>query len=421
MVSRTSVEQFRESTESAPEIGKKLGVNYLLEGSVQRNEERVRITIQLIDANRDIHILSEKIDRDIKDLLELESDIAKLIADKLQAAISPAETQLIEKKYTNNAQAYDYYLMGRYYWNLYSSGSIEKSQEYFDLAVKADPTYGLAYAGLADINYSLASYNNSYGLTPTQRYDNACKLAQKALQIDSELPEAYAVLGIVYSTGYWQWEKGREYFEKAMEVDSNNMVTLCHFSRFLNIVGEFDTSRKYIERALELAPYSIRFRRTSSYLYYGENKPKQALAEMLMLEQMQGNQFDQQEYTYWCYLNAGDTVSALQYMQKGFETNPSLKEFKKYADQIFPMYKLSGLTGIYRMMYKKPPNYWYAVQMDSIDAAIRYLNITYENRRSGLYTLLLNSDFVKLHNDPRFLEIVEKTHLTPYFNKRYKK
>jgi tetratricopeptide (TPR) repeat protein len=311
--------------------------------------------------------------------------------------------------------------MGRYYWNLYSIGSLEKSLEFFDLAIKADSTYALAYAGMADINYSLASYNISYGQTPTQRYDKACKLAQKALQIDSRLPEAYAVLGIVYSTGYWQWETGGEYFEKAMKLDSNNTVTLCHYSRFLNIVGEFNISRKYIDRALELAPYSIRFRRTSSYLYYGENKPKQALAEMLMLEQMQGNQFDQQEYTYWCYLNAGDTLSALQYMQKGFESTPSLEEFKKYANQIFPVYKTSGLAGIYRMMYKNPPDYWFAVEMDSTDAAVSYLKIAYEYRRSGLYTLLLNRDFVKLHNDPRFMEIVEKTHLTPYFNKRYKK
>ncbi len=118
VTSRTSVEQFRESTESAPEIGKKLGVNYLLEGSVQRHEGKVRITIQLIDAKNDRHIFSEKIDRDMEDILELQSDVAKLIADKLKAAISPEEKKLIEKTYTHNTEAYDYYLMGRYYWNL---------------------------------------------------------------------------------------------------------------------------------------------------------------------------------------------------------------------------------------------------------------------------------------------------------------
>ncbi len=132
VVSRTSVEQFRESIESAPEIGKKLGVNYILEGSVQRQEGKIRITIQLIDAKNDRHILSEKIDRDMKDILELESDIAKLIADKLQTAISPEEKQLIEKTHTHNTEAYDLLFNGTISIGIIRSPeSITKSIEYF--------------------------------------------------------------------------------------------------------------------------------------------------------------------------------------------------------------------------------------------------------------------------------------------------
>lgn len=418
VVSRTSVEQFRESKESVPEIGKKLGVNYLLEGSVQRYDGKVRITIQLIDTKNDRHILSEKIDRPLVDILVLESDIAKLVADKLQAAISPIETQLIEKKYTSNTQAYDYYLMGRYYWNQFYYKSLLKSLEYFDKAIKADSTFALAYAGLADVNYNLASYRKIYNQTPSECYDNAFKLAKKALQIVPDLPEAYAILGIVNSTGYWQWEQSRKYFEKAMEIDSNNMLTLFYYSRFLNITGDFATSRKYFNRALEFAPYSIRFRRLSSYQYYQENKPKEALQEILLIEEMLGDQFYEQSYVFWCYVNAGDTISALQVMQKTFETKPEYMEFKRYSNQVLPIYRSSGLTGLYRMMFKNPPDYWFAVQMDSLDAAIHYLEPAYENRQPNMDYLLLGRDFERLHDDPRFLDIVDKTHLTPYFNKR---
>ena len=417
VVSRTSVEQFRESTESATEIGKKLGVNYLLEGSVQRQEGKVRITIQLIDAKLDRHILSEKIDRPLEDILDLESDIAKLVADKLQAAISPSEIQLIEKKHTSNTQAYDYYLMGRYYWNLNSFKSFQKSLEYFEKAIKADSTYALAYAGMADTYYCLSLFMDH----PKEGIDISCELAKKALQIDDHLPEAYAVLGMVYSDGYWQWEQALKYFEKAMEIDSNNMITLYYYSALLNTIGEFDASRKYINRALEFAPYSIKFRKTSSFLYYGENKGKEALQEILIVKEMLGDQFDQQEYLFWCYLNAGDTVTALQLMQNVFETNPEFKDFKAYANQVFPVYKSSGLTGLYRMMYKNPPDYWFAIQMDSLDAAIRFLEIAYENRRPTMYALILNSDYKRIHHDPRFLKIVDQVNLTPYFNKRYKK
>lgn len=418
VTSRTSVEQFRESVESAPEIGKKLKVNYLLEGSVQRHEEKVRITIQLIDAKKDRHILSEKIDRDMKDILELESDIAKLIADKLQAVISPEEKKLIEKIHTHNTEAYDFYLMGRYYWNMQRIDSYEKCMEYFEKAINADSTYALAYAGLADAYFDVTRL---FMRTPVKNYEKAIELAKKALEIDKNLPEAYAILGTVYSVGYWQWEESGKYFEKAMEIDSNNLVALYYYSIWLNTIGEFALSRKHINRALEIAPYSIKLRRASSYFYYIDNKAKEALQEILMVEGMIGDQSFYQHMVFLRYLNSGDTISALQYIQKIFATSPLWEEFRAYTDQVFPVYKTSGLKGLYQMVYKIPPNCWYAVQMDSLDLAIRYLEDVYKNRHPITIDYILDPDYKKLHNDPRFLEIADKTGLTPYFNKRYKK
>ncbi|MFZ5431063.1 MAG: helix-turn-helix domain-containing protein [Bacteroidota bacterium] len=417
VTSRTSVEQFRESKESAPEIGKKLKVNYLLEGSVQRHEGQVRITVQLIDAKNDRHILSEKIDRNMEDLLELQSDIAKLIADKLQAVISPEEKILIEKTYTQNSEAYDYYLMGRYHWNLRTYVSLQKSIEYFEKAISVDSLYALAYAGLADSYFGLSVYMQM----PAEAYGKTVELAKRALQIDQNLPEAYAILGAVYSKGFWQWKESEEYFEKALEIDSNNMVTLFYYSEWLNIIGEFDLSRKYINRALEIAPYSARLRRMSSYFYYRENKPKEALKEILLVDEMFGNQSFHQHLVFLMYLNAGDTVSALQYLQQVLETSPYYEEFREYADQCLMVYKTSGLNGIYNLLYEKPPNGWYAVQMDSIDLAIHYLEKAFETRHFMTIEYILDPDYKKLHNDPRFMEIVDKTGLTPYFNKRYKK
>jgi TolB-like protein/AraC-like DNA-binding protein len=416
VISRTSVEQFRESNESAPEIGKRLKVNYLLEGSVQRHEGKVRIAIQLIDANNDRHIFSEKIDRDFEDILELQSDVAKLIADKLKAAISPEEKKLIEKTYTHNTVAYDYYLMGRYHWNLRTFESLKKSIEYFEKAIHTDSMYALAYAGLADSYFGLSWYMQ----IPSEGYDKAVELTKKALQIDKNLPEAYAILGAVYSKGFWQWKESGKYFEKAMEIDSNNIVTLFYYSEWLNTIGEFDLSRKHINRALEIAPYSAPLRRLSSYFYYIENKPKEALREILLVDEMFGNQSFHQHVVFLRYLNAGDTVSALQYLQKILATSPFWEKFRAYADQCLLVYKTTGLNGIYNMLYENPPNCWYAVQMDSLDLAIHYLEQVYEKRHLITIDYILDRDYIKLHNDPRFLAIVDKTGLTPYFNKRYK-
>src|SRR5690606_90545 len=134
--------------------------------------------------------------------------------------------QLIEKKYTNNTQAYDYYLMGRYYWNLQSIVSYEKCIEYFEKAINADSTYALAYAGLADTYFDKTRYIE----IPIKNYEKAVELAKKALEIDENLPDAYAILGAVYSIGNWQWEESEKYFEKAMEIDSNNLVALYYYS-----------------------------------------------------------------------------------------------------------------------------------------------------------------------------------------------
>jgi TolB-like protein/AraC-like DNA-binding protein/Tfp pilus assembly protein PilF len=417
VVSRTSVEQFRESTESAPEIGKKLGVNYLLEGSVQRYDGRVRITVQLIDAKNDRHILSEKIDSDMDDILVLESDIAKLIADKLQAAISPEEKQQIEKAHTLSTQAYDYYLMGRFYWNIRSPESIAKSIEYFEKAIHEDANYALAYAGLANAFYALTRYDP----TPVRYYERAIELAEKALLLDKNLPEAYAALGVVYSNGYWQWEESRKYFEKAMAIDSNNIVMLYYYSDLLHILGEFEASRRYIDRAIEIDPYSAINRIMSAYFYYQEKKAKEALKEVTLLENLLGDQSSHQGELFVCYLYAGDTLSALEYMKKQLETNPDYRKFQPYANQIMTIYKAYGLSGIYRMIYKTPPEYWYAVNMDSLNTAIYYLDKAFKNRSVRMARMILDRQYEKLHNDPRFLDIVDKTGLTPYFNLRYKK
>jgi TolB-like protein/AraC-like DNA-binding protein len=417
VTSRTSVEQFRESNESAPEIGKRLKVNYLLEGSVQRHDGKVRIAIQLIDAKNDRHIFSEIMDRDIEDILVMQSDVAKLIAEKLKAAISPEEKKLIEKTYTQNTEAYDYYLMGRYYWNLRTVESFKKSIEYFEKAISIDSVYALAYAGLADTYFGLSRFMQ----IPAEGYDKAVELAKKALQIDKNLPEAYAILGAVYSRGFWHWEESEKYFERAMEIDSNNMVTLFYYSEWLNTIGEFDLSRKYLNRALEIAPYSARLRRLSSYFYSAENKPKEALKEILLVDEMFGNQSHHQHLVFLRYLNVGDTVSALQYLQKILATSPFYEEFRAYADQSLLVYKTLGLNGIYNLLYEKPPNCWYAVQMDSLDLAIHYLEQAFKIQHQIMIEIILDQDYKKLHDDPRFMEIVDKTGLTPYFNKRYKK
>lgn len=150
VTSRTSVEQYRQSTKGVLDIARELGVRYILEGSVQRDSDKVRIRVQLIDARRDRHILSETYDRELDDIFFIQSNIAIQVANKLEAALSPEETKQIEESPTRNAEAYSLYLKGRHFWYKRTREGFEKSIEFFAKAVETDPGYALAWAGLGD-------------------------------------------------------------------------------------------------------------------------------------------------------------------------------------------------------------------------------------------------------------------------------
>ena len=218
---------------------------------MRRQGDNVRISVQLIDARKDHHLWSENYDRQLADIFIIQSDIAKNVAKQLQSILSPEEIKHIEKLHPKNAEAYDKYLMGQYLCLKRDSLSIRKGIEYFEQAIEIDSTYTLAYSGLADGYYALAFTGN---IERSTGYDRAYKMAEKALEMDSTLAEAYAVLGIVNYFGYWKWEEARKLLEKAIEVDSNCMVAHLYYCSFLDIVGEPENALKQVNKAIELEP-----------------------------------------------------------------------------------------------------------------------------------------------------------------------
>lgn len=199
VTSRTSVEQFRETTKSVLEIAKELGVRYILEGSVQTDGNKVRIRLQLIDARRDRHILSETYDKELKDIFFIQSNIAIQVAAKLEATLSPEETQRLKESPTRNAEAYTLYLKGRYFWYKRTREGFEKSIEYFSKAIEADSGYALAWAGLGDGYFYLAWYD-WYEPGQEKGFEKAKEITLKAIKLDNTLAEAHVLLGNVC---YW--------------------------------------------------------------------------------------------------------------------------------------------------------------------------------------------------------------------------
>ncbi len=274
VISRTSVEQFRNSAKSAPEIAKMLDVRYILEGSVQREENKVKVTVQLIDARHEQHVWSDQFDRELTDIFSVQSNIALRIANELQAVLTMEEIGLIEQVPTKDPAAYDAYLMGLFYRNKRTAEGLRKSVEYFQQAIEIDSTYGLAYAGLAE-SYYLQTW---WGWVPRgEGYRKSNELVHYAIQLDKNMSEAHAVLGALLCWDKGRWKESERELLLAIELNQNNSVAYQHYAELMDLLNRKAEARNEINKALGLDPYKVVLHSLSAYLYYNEGKPDNSL------------------------------------------------------------------------------------------------------------------------------------------------
>lgn len=252
--SRTSVMQYKKNSKSLKEIGNELGVEVILEGSVQQSGDQIRITAQLINSLTDEHLWAESYDRSMKDIFSIQTDIAKQIANTLKAKLSPNEKQNIEKRYTENAEAYQLYLKGRYYWNKRSEESVRRGIDFFKNAIALDSNYALAYAGLGDSYLMLGVYGM---VRPNESFPLAKSYAEKALQLDNTLSEAYATLIDINIHYYHDLDVAEINYQKAIEKNPFYASAYHWHSEVLILRKQFENALKESEAALKIDPYSL--------------------------------------------------------------------------------------------------------------------------------------------------------------------
>ena len=254
VISRTSVMQYKKNSKTLKEIGNELGVDVILEGSVQQSGDQVRITAQLINTLTDEHLWAESYDRSIKDIFSIQTEIAKQIANTLRAKLSPNEKQNIEKKYTENTEAYQLYLQGRYYWNKRSEESVRRGIDFFKKAIALDSNYALAYAGLGDSYLMLGVHGI---VRPNESFPLANQYAEKALALDNTLSESYATLIDINIHYYHDLNKAEINYHKAIELNPFYASAYHWHSEVLILRKQFENSLKESEAALKIDPYSL--------------------------------------------------------------------------------------------------------------------------------------------------------------------
>jgi TolB-like protein/Tfp pilus assembly protein PilF len=253
VISRTSTQRFKSSPNDLRQIAQQLGVANILEGSVQKAGDQVRVNVQLIKAATDAHLWAESYDRKLTDIFAVESEIARTVAGMLQAKLTGSAEQVLASRPTENPEAHQLYLRGRYFWNRRTLENLKKALGYFKQAIEEDPSYALAYAGLADSYSLMPVYSNN---PPKEDIERAISAAHRALELDDSLAEAHTSLANALEVDC-QFSAAEEEFKRAIALNPNYATAHQWFGECFQAQGRFAESLAQLQQAHELDPLSL--------------------------------------------------------------------------------------------------------------------------------------------------------------------
>ncbi len=275
VVARTSAFAFKGRNEDIREIGRSLDVTSVLEGSVRKSGQLLRITAQLIHVEDGFHLWSERFDRQMEDIFAIQDEIARAIVKMLEVKLV-GERRALVRRYTDNLDAYTSYLQGRYYWNKRTEDGLEKGLSFFEQAIAKDSEYALAYAGLAD-SFNLLGF---YGVAPPKEvYPRAQAAAQKALQMDETMAEAHASLGFARMFYGWDWPRAEEAFRRAIELNPNYPTAHHWYAEYMVLVGRGQDAVAQSRKALESDPLSLIINTLLGWVPYYERRYDEAIEQ----------------------------------------------------------------------------------------------------------------------------------------------
>ncbi len=323
VISRTSAMRYRNTDKSVPEIARELGVDAVIAGSVLRAGNQVRITAQLIEAATDRHLWAESYERDLQDVLVLQSEVARAIAGEIKVAVTPEETKRLASARPVNPEALGAYLKGRFYWNKRTRDGFKKGIDYFQQAVEKDQGYALAYAGLAD-SYALLGSAMYGAVPPREAMPKAKAAARKALELDESLANAHAALGYA-SMMVWDWSVAEKEFERALQLNPGYATAHQWFSIFLSLVGWHEEGVGEAKRAQELDPLSPIISAGLGLRYYFARQQEEAVQQLRKTLELEPNFGVAHEYLGRVYIQEGmyrEAVAELQIAQGLIAGNP---------------------------------------------------------------------------------------------------
>jgi TolB-like protein/Tfp pilus assembly protein PilF len=419
VISRTSAMHYKGTAKTAPEIGRELGVDTLIEGTVEHAGNRVRIRIQVIDSASDRHLWARSYDHELKDVLLLQSSAARDIAEEVQGKVAPPQADFRPTNANRvDPGAYEAYLKGRYFWNKRTEDGLKKSIDYFQQAISQDPKFAAAYAGMAD-TYSILG---SDVLPARVARSKAHAAASKALELDPTIAEGHAELALVEFYYDWDWHRSEQEFRRAIELNPNYATAHQWYSYYLSAMGRFPEAVEEALKAQQIDPLSLAINATLAGRYRDSGQYGQAINFAQRTLEMDPNFVPAHSVLGATYEAEGSWAQAILEYQKAVElsqNNPtSLAALGCAYGYSGNREKARDILATLRDASKI--HYVSAFDMAAVfagmgenDNAFHWLEKSYSERESQMAFLGITRRMNGVRSDPRYSDLLHRMHLNP--------
>ncbi len=415
VAARTSAFQFKRPDRNIPTIGRELGVTTVLEGSVRKAGNRLGITAQLISVKDGFHLWSEKYDRTLDDIFAIQDEISLAIVEKLRLQLLEPEKKRLVRRHTDSKEAYNLYLRGRHFWNKRHEGGMTSALDYYQQAIDKDPTYPLPYVGIADAYCILGTYGF---LPPKDSFPKAKAAAKQALELDSNLGEAYAPLAFASFVYDWDWNAAEGEFDICFKLTPNYAIAHSWYAIYLSGRGRYEEALAAAERALELDPLSLILSYVVGLMHYEGHQFEHAIEQFKRtLEREPTFQLALLWLTY-TYYGQGDFDNALTVTNQ-LESLPGGEKYA--AGMLGAIYARQGRveeaeSELKRLEIRAEKEYVPSIRFVQMlwslgrkDEAVEYLENAYEDRDSSLMRLKVSPFFGEdMCADARYIELAKR-------------
>ena len=414
VISRTSVMRYRGGCQPLPEIAHELNVDAVIEGSVMRDGKNVRITIQLINAITDEHIFAESYERNFSDILTLQADLAKEVAERVKVILTPEDCSRLRIGSSVDPEVHELYLKARYFWNKRTEEGVAKALHHYRKAIDVDPLYALGYAGIADC-YNIVGYYNA--LAPTEAYPKARAAALKALEIDGNVAEAHAALGVVKRDFEWDWTGAESKFQRSIELNPGYVEAYHWRSTLACMLGRCEESIREKEMALRMDPLSVVIRTDVARMCYYSHDYERSLANyraaleidpefgtahlgIALVHEQQGLLDASVSELEGCVRRSPNSTLALARLGRGYALAKRLEKAQEITERLGAMSSHRYVSAYDISLIKSA--------LQDRDEAFTYLEKAYEERSISLGYLGIEPQADELRSDSRFNCLLDK-------------